>query len=56
MLCRLIVQYVDQEEKREVLEFWLGANNFADQFLVDDEENDIDLKMAQSDAMVLYEK
>lgn len=45
---------MDQEEKREVLEFLMAALNFAEQFK---EENfTIDFKLAESDAMVLYEK
>lgn len=49
---------MEQEGKREVLEFWLGATNFAEQFYTTFPETDstIDFKTAVSDAMVLYEK
>jgi A-kinase anchor protein 10 len=54
------MEYVDQESKREVLEFWLGATNFAEQFVSrsysQNEDSPIDVRVAQSDAMVLYEK
>lgn len=45
---------MDQEEKREVLEFLMAALNFSEQFK--EEEVSIDFKIAESDAMVLYEK
>jgi hypothetical protein len=49
---------VDQEGKREVLEFWLVATNFTEQFSTSlcETESTIDVKTAESDAMVLYEK
>ena len=59
-LTQFWLQYVDQESNREVLEFWVGAKNFSEQFLASpntqDTESVIDVKVAQSDAMVLYEK
>lgn len=48
---------MDQEEKREVLEFLMAALNFSEQFQeAVSPETTIDFKMAESDAMVLYEK
>ncbi|ODN02618.1 A-kinase anchor protein 10, mitochondrial [Orchesella cincta] len=51
------MEFVDQEDKREVLEFLMAALNFEEQFKYEGvAENVIDFKVAESDAMVLYEK
>lgn len=50
---------MDQEEKREVLEFLMAALNFSEQFKNGGSSCDgqaFDFKLAESDAMVLYEK
>ena len=60
LVTEFLLQYVDQESNRDVLEFWVGAKNFSEQFLAipdtEDNASAIDIKVAQSDAMVLYEK
>lgn len=45
------MEFLEQENKRIFLEFWMSANNFKNNL-----ENDYEHNHAQNDAMILYEK
>lgn len=45
------MEFLEQENKRVFLEFWMSANNFKNNL-----ENDYEHNHAQNDAMILYEK
>lgn len=48
------MEFMEQEGRRALIEFWLAAYNFSSQ-LKEDESN-VNVDQAQSDAIVLYEK
>lgn len=49
-----ILQFMEQEGPRALLEFWLAAHNFSSQ--LEAEGSSKNFEQAQSDAIVLYEK
>lgn len=48
------MEYLEQENQRSLLEFWIAASNFQQQ--LQDQKNFFDPVEAQSDAVVLYDK
>lgn len=48
------MEFMEQENRRAFLEFWLAAHNFASHLKEDGSTNDVE--QAQSDAIVLYDK
>lgn len=53
-LSFFILQFMELENKRELLDFWMSVINYKQNLL--DKKGAIDPEEAQSDAVIIYEK
>lgn len=53
-MYKLYFQFIEVENKKELLDFWISATNYKQTFL--EKDGLIDSPEAQADALVIYEK
>ena len=50
----VVLQFMEQEGARHLMQFWMAADNFQQQLI--QQEGTYDGMQAQSDAMILYDR